>query len=108
VLSRERLTGSQAAFALEARSLRRDSDHSRDPIAGPLETSIALVRARGTPADRTVPLRLETDPADQSVPPLPLETDPADQSVPPLRLETDPADQSVPPLRLETDPAAPG
>ncbi|MDH4017484.1 MAG: hypothetical protein OEV20_09100, partial [Actinomycetota bacterium] len=77
VLSRERLTGSQAAFALEARGLQRDSDHSRDPIAGPLETSIALVRARGTPADRTVPLRLETDPINQSVPPLRLETDPA-------------------------------
>lgn len=63
VISRERLTGSQAAFALEAQGLcaPRDEVATSDPLAGPLETRIALVRARGGAADRAVSLRLDTE-----------------------------------------------
>lgn len=59
VLSRERLTGSQAAFALETRCFRPEF---KGPMDGPhpLETHVALVRARGTPIDRSVCLPLET------------------------------------------------
>ncbi len=63
VLSRERWTGTQAAVALEVRGLRTETETPFDPIAGCIETRVALVRARGHAPDTPISLRLESDPA---------------------------------------------
>jgi hypothetical protein len=58
VLSRERMTGSQAALALEARALR--ADFGAPPhLLVEIEAEVTLVRSRGAPNDRAVPLRLD-------------------------------------------------
>ncbi len=62
VLSRERLTGAQAAFALETRGFQAEPDRPFDPMAGRIETRVSLVRARGGPTDTSLSLLMETDP----------------------------------------------
>ena len=60
VLSHERMTGSQAEIALEARSLRVGFGGPPHLLAR-VETEVALVRTRNEPGERSVALRLEAD-----------------------------------------------